>query len=90
MKPRQPFTPAQREAAVARTLKVGASAASKELGIAAGTLRVWTHKARQGVQGYSPPADQDPTPAEAEPEEIPVPEIGRKHPDEIGGGLSAH
>ncbi len=51
MKSPRKYTAREKLAAIRRTLEVGPAAASKELGIASGTLSCWAHKARQGVPG---------------------------------------
>ena len=67
------YTLAEKQAAIARTLAVGAAATSKELGISSGTLSCWAHKARRGDPGYALPAPE-PAPAPA----VPTPEPASK------------
>jgi len=65
------YTVTEKQAAIARTLDVGRSAASKELDIPSGTLSCWAHKSRQGVPGYALPAGEpEPGP---EPAAVPKP-----------------
>lgn len=68
MKSPRKYTPEEKQAAIARTLEVGPAIASRELGIASGTLNCWAHKARQGLAGYAarPTPESEPkTTAEA-------------------------
>ena len=68
MKSPRKYTPAEKQAAIARALEVGPAIAGRELGIPSGTLSCWAHKARQGVPGYAPPLPTPEAVATQEPE----------------------
>jgi len=62
MKSPRTYTLAEKQAAIARTLAVGAATASREHQIPGGTLSCWAHKARQGLPGYALLPTPAPTP----------------------------
>ena len=66
MKSPRKYTTSEKQAAIARTIEIGAAAASKELGIPRGTLSCWAYRAQQGQPGYAPqPAKAVPAPEAA-------------------------
>ena len=66
MKSPRKYTTSEKQAAIARTIEIGAAAASKELGIPRGTLSCWAYRAQQGQPGYAPqPAKAVPAPEPA-------------------------
>lgn len=72
MKSPRTYTLVEKQAAIARTLEVGAAAASKELGISSGTLSCWAHKARQGQPIYALPVPVPRSAPQVKPEPQPV------------------
>ena len=76
MKSPRTYTLAEKQAAIARTLAVGAATASREHQIPGGTLSCWAHKARQGLPGYAllptPAPTPTPTPTQS-PARAPAP-----------------
>lgn len=78
------YTPAERQAAIARTLAIGPTAASRELGLPSGTLSCWASRARKGVPGYATEAQHAEEPPVQAPRNEPSP--GEPAPTEGAAG----
>ncbi len=62
MKRARTYAAAEKQAAIARAMDIGPSAASRELEIPKGTLSSWVHKARHGTPGYAAPVSSGAAP----------------------------